>query len=305
MMPGMATDHRSPAGTPVVTPEPAAPDVASVMATDAGTGTAALDALGQTGSLCPYLRTADGSHRALGVSRDHRCWAVEPPASIPSGTQSGLCLASFQRCDRYVAAQDRRAAGLATDHIPARLVTTPRFAIPVDPLPVVVDVRASGRDQGPAAPLTSDAMRRRLPLVAVAAGGIAVAVLGLAAVLGGLAGRPAPTQPTTAAVAAGSPTLEATAPPSAAPRPTPLPTVAGTAAAATHDSVTPQAEPTPTDYPVEIARTYLVKEGDTYRTLAKRFGVKPRDLRALNGPLRVGERIVVPVAPWVTDAPEG
>jgi LysM repeat protein len=54
---------------------------------------------------------------------------------------------------------------------------------------------------------------------------------------------------------------------------------------------------------VEIARTYVVKEGDTYRSLAKRFGVRPRDLRALNGPLVVGERILIPAEPWVTDAP--
>ena len=71
----------------------------------------------------------------------------------------------------------------------------------------------------------------------------------------------------------------------------------------------PQGEPTatpgPTSYPVEIRRTYLVKEGDTYRTLARRFDVKPRDIRALNGggALVVGERILIPAAPWVTDAP--
>jgi LysM repeat protein len=73
--------------------------------------------------------------------------------------------------------------------------------------------------------------------------------------------------------------------------------------------VVPQAEPTATprpSYPVDIRRTYVVKEGDTYRTLARRFDVKPRDIRALNGggELVVGKRIRIPAEPWVTDAPD-
>jgi hypothetical protein len=300
----MAADPRSSAGAPGIAPEPADADVARAVAMNGATGTAVLDALAETGSLCPYLRMADGSHRALGTSRDHRCWAVDPPATIAPAVQADLCLASYRRCDRYAAAQDRRAAGLATDHIPARLVTTPRFAIPIDPVPVVVDARASGRDQGAATPGAAGDMRRRLPLIAAAVAAAVVGVAGLAIVLGGLAGQPAPTPPLAAVAGTGTPTAGATVTPVATPRPTLAPTPAGSAPVATDPAVVPQAKPTPTEYPVEIARTYLVKEGDTYRTLAKRFGLKPRDLRALNGPLRVGERIVIPVGPWVTDAPD-
>jgi LysM repeat protein len=247
---------------------------------------------------------ADGSHRTLVASRDHRCWAVEPPATIPAGTQAELCLAAFRRCDRYATAQDRRAAGLATDHIPARLVTTPRFAIPVDPVPVVVDARPSGRDSAVAAPLADAARRRRVPLNAAGAGVVAVGAIGLAAILGGLGGQPGPTPPLAAVAGTSLPTAGATVAPADTPRPTLAATPAvPSAPASTNPGVGSQDHPSPTPYPVEIARTYLVKEGDTYKKLAKRFGVKPRDLRALNGPLVVGERIVIPVGPWVTDAP--
>lgn len=307
MMPPMAADPRSPAPQPGIAPDPAEPVVRAVT-TSGGTGTAVLEALEQTGTMCPYLRMADGSHRALGVSREHRCWAVEPPSTLPGETQTELCLSSsFGRCERFVAAQDRRAAGLASDHIPARLVTSPRFAIPVDPVPVVVDARTGSRDQGAATPMAAAAMRRRLPLIAAAVAVLVVGGLGLAALLGGLSGQPAPSA-TPLLAAAGSSTSPTTAPataPMATPVATPAPTPgAPTPAASDGAVVVPQVDPTPTEYPTEIARMYRVKEGDTYRTLARRFGVKPRDLRALNGPLRVGDRIAIPAGPWVTDAPD-
>lgn len=300
MMPPMAADPRSPAPQPGIAPDPAEPVVRAVT-TNGGTGTAVLEALEQTGTMCPYLRMADGSHRALGVSREHRCWAVEPPPSLAAATQTELCLTeSFGRCDRFVAAQDRRAARLASDHIPPRLVTAPRFAIPVDPVPVVVDARAGSREQGAAVAMTDGAMRRRLPLIAAAVAIAVVGVVGLAAVLGGLGGQPGPTPLLAAGGSSADPSVAPTTAPVATPAPTPVPTVAPPSPAGT---AMPQARPTPTQYPVEIARMYRVKEGDTYRTLAKRFGVKPRDLRALNGRIRVGERIAIPVGPWVTDAP--
>lgn len=304
MMAGMATDPRSLAGAPSSAPDPADPDLGRTATTKGATGTAVLDAPAQPGALCPYLRMADGTHRAMGVSRDHRCWAVEPPATIGSATQEDLCLASYRRCDRYAGAQERRAAGLASDHIPAGLVTTPRFAIPVDPVPVVVDARPSGRDQGASPPTAGAALGRRAPLIAAAVGVGVLGVLGLAAVFGGLGGQPGPTPPLAGVVASGGPTAAATQPPVPTSRPTTAPTPAGSAPSATDSASGPQPQPTPTEYPVEIARTYVVKEGDTYRKLARRFGVKPRDLRALNGPLEVGARIVIPVGPWVTDAPD-
>jgi hypothetical protein len=310
MMQPMAPDTRSPAAVPAIAPEPAEPDVARAVTTSGAPGsTATLDVLTQTGTLCPYLRMTDGSYRAFGASRDHRCWAVEPPATIPAATQADLCLVvSHAGCQRYVAAQDKRAAGLATDHIPDRLVRRPRFVIPVDPVPVVVDAKPSGRDPGTAPSVVDDAMRRRLPLIAAGVGVAIVALIGLAAIFGGT-GQPGPTPPLAAVVASGDPAAGATAVPAATAGPTQAATPGATQggpAASAGSGVVPQGEPTAIpepSYPVEIARTYVVKEGDTYRSLAKRFGVRPRDLRALNGSLVVGERILIPAEPWVTDAP--
>ena len=53
-------------------------------------------------------------------------------------------------------------------------------------------------------------------------------------------------------------------------------------------------EPTPTP---EIARKYTVKPGDTIRSIASKFGLKPRDLRAVNDigeDVQVGQRLRIP-----------
>ncbi len=312
----MAADPRSPVRAPGIAPDPAeapaSPSTARAVTANGAPGVAtATDTQAQLGAICPYLRMAEGTHRALAATREHRCWAVEPPAAISLDTQTDLCLvAAHGRCDRYVAAQDRRAARLATDHIPSRLVTSPRFAIPVDPVPVVVDARGAGRESGAKAPAPGELARRRLPAIAAGIGLLLVGVIGLAALFGGLGGQPGPTPPI--AALAGSPNATpGPTEPSATPGPTPVvtPVAASPEAPRAREgaSVVPQGDPTAIPDPlpsIEIARTYLVKEGDTYRKLAKRFGLKPRDLRELNGRLKVGERILVPAAPWVTDAPD-
>lgn len=304
-MPRMATDPRPAVRALTVAPETVAAELGEPVAADRPDEGQVADAVVGIASICPYLRMADGSHRVNGSQREHRCWAVEPPSTIPSATQSDLCLvAAHGRCDRFSAAQARRAAGLASDHIPARLVTRPRFALAVDPVPVMVDARAGGREQGPGAPLPVGAPHGRLPMVAAAAGVLIVGGAGVVGLLGGLGNQPVPTPPLAAVTGTAAPTDAAATVPVDRPSPTVAPTPAGSEPGPSADPVVvPQSEPTATPYPVAIARTYLVKEGDTYRALAKRFGVKPRDLRALNGPLKVGERIVIPVAPWVTDAP--
>jgi hypothetical protein len=309
MMPRMAPDTRSPAAVPAIAPDPAQAEVARSVTTNGTAATVASDVLAQTGTICPYLRMADGSHRALGPSRDHRCWAVEPPTTIPAATQADLCLAvSHAGCQRYVAAQDRRAAGLASDHIPAGLVRRPRFVIPVDPVPVVVDARTGGREAGTIPSAHDEAIRRRLPLIAAGVGVALIALIGLAALFGGTGGGPGPTAPLAAVVASDAAGAGGTTLTGATPLPTllvtPVPTPAGTAPSATDAAgVVPQGGTPEPSYPVEIARRYLVKEGDTYRSIARRFDLRPRDLRALNGELVVGKRILIPAEPWVTDAP--
>ena len=48
----------------------------------------------------------------------------------------------------------------------------------------------------------------------------------------------------------------------------------------------------------QIARRYTVKEGDTIKSIANKFGLKPRDLRAVNTigkDVVVGQRLRIPV----------
>src|SRR6188472_4295665 len=93
MMARMAPETRAPAAAATAL-DPGAPDVGRAVTTNGTPGMAVGgDTLPMSGTICPYLRMADGSHRTLGASRDHRCWAVEPPDSIPSATQADLCLA--------------------------------------------------------------------------------------------------------------------------------------------------------------------------------------------------------------------
>jgi LysM repeat protein len=89
---------------------------------------------------------------------------------------------------------------------------------------------------------------------------------------------PAPTSPPSPRPAR---TVAATEPPATPPRSTPDP------------AVTPRPEPTATVQPTptpEIARRYTVKEGDTIKSIANKFGLKPRDLRAVN---TIGKEVVV------------
>jgi hypothetical protein len=306
----MAADTRPPTGTPAAVagsagavPEQVAPAI--------GTGAApsvvdAADALTRPAVLCPYLRMADGSHRALATSRDHRCWAVDPPGAVSAQVQSELCLgAAHTACERYVAARDHRAVGLAADHIPPHLIGSPRYAVPIDPVPVAVDARAPGRDAGPMAGTVS---RRRLPALLIAGGVMLLSVVVLAALLaGGILGttHASPTPALAALAASTGPTSAPTPRPTRTPTATPTERPTSAPASAPAGEVVPETVgPTPpvatTPIPsFEVRRLYLVKEGDTWQTIATRFGLRPKDLKAVNGPLVVGEKIVIPAGPVV------
>jgi LysM repeat protein len=71
-------------------------------------------------------------------------------------------------------------------------------------------------------------------------------------------------------------------------------------------SLTPTARPKPTARPtpiVPIARKYTVKVGDTIKSIATKFGLKPRDLRAVNDigkDVVPGQRLLIPARPVPT-----
>ena len=78
--------------------------------------------------ICPYLRAADGTWRSAVPAREHRCWAFEPVIELPGLTQQRLCLTqAHSGCERFLHAQERRAAALARDHIAPERVETARF----------------------------------------------------------------------------------------------------------------------------------------------------------------------------------
>ncbi len=283
---------------------PAAADEAadaSVETATVATGQAVLPILPMSAppaGVCRYLRAADGSHRTAAASKEHRCWAVEPPSTLPGATQQELCLGpAHTGCERYLMLQERRAAALAADQIPAALLDAPRFAPSVSVVPVAVDVRPSGREMG------SEDRRRRLPSILIGTGVAVVAIVVIIALLGGgafLGADATPTAPAIAGAASDGPT--ATVRPAMTPTPvaTPAATVAPSAAVA---------DPTPpsTSAPLPsftVRRMYTVRKGDTWRSLARRFGLRPRDLRAVNpirGQLKVGTVIVIPASQVVTD----
>gem|GEM_PF-1346862 len=262
------------------------------------------------GSICPLLRAADGSWRSAVPTKEHRCWAGQPPSPLPTATQLELCLTSAHGgCERYLNNKDQRAAALAQDDIEIGRLETARFGPFVSPVPIAVDARPPRSDHG----ARSAAGRRRVPGMIVGGGVVLVGVVALAAILGGsrlpgIAALPSATVPVTGAPGVQASPIPATTvdvpQPTIAPTPAPTPgptpaasvapgasTPAATAVPAS--TATPQPTPTP-----EIARKYTVKQGDTIKSIAIKFGLRPRDLRNVNTigkDVVVGQRLRIPV----------
>ena len=105
---------------------------------------------------------------------------------------------------------------------------------------------------------------------------------------------PAPTLALTPATTQ-APSLRPAATASAAPSQVASPSAAspGPATTTPEPVASPGPEPTATVRPtpaVPIARRYTVKQGDTLKSIANKFGLRPRDLRAVNN---IGKEVVV------------
>ncbi|MCY7418926.1 MAG: LysM peptidoglycan-binding domain-containing protein [Chloroflexi bacterium] len=261
-------------------------------------------------SICPLLRAADGSWRSAVPTKEHRCWAGEPPSPLPTATQQELCLTSAHGgCERYLNNKDRRAAALAQDDIEIGRLETARFGPFVSPVPVAVDARPPRPDHR----VRSVVGRRRIPGMIIGGGVVLVGVVALAAILGGsrlpgVAALPSPTVAVTGAPEGQvTPVPAATADvpepmiartPALTPGPTPAASVApGASTPAASDAPVPTAATRPTPTP-DIARKYTVKQGDTIKSIARKFGLRPRDLRNVNTigkDVVVGQRLRIPV----------
>ncbi len=221
-----------------------------------------LDTQALLAGICPYLVSEDGAWRAARPMREHRCTAVRPPATLPLGKQRRLCLVEAHRaCPAYEAAQERRAAELASAGISTRALAARQTRPLARTLPVALD-----KPTAIPAPTALVEAVRRLGRVRLAALILLAGIVVLLALVGRGAqdARPSPT-PVTGVGA------------TRAPSPTPTRTRA-TPAPATAPPTPARATPTPAPSPA----TYVVERGDTLVAIAARFNTTVELLRRLN-----------------------
>jgi LysM repeat protein len=257
--------------------------------------------------VCPLLQSSDGGWRSAYASRDHRCWAITPPAQLALAKQRQLCLtAGHAGCATYSAAAGAwsspgsgssprvleasllwpavRATPLALE--PSRGRTGSR---PVSPgraggqtllvalmvlafLVLVIARTATPSAQGPSSSAQGPSSSTGVP------GGVVASASPREAT-----GSPGPA--TSASASAVPPT------PSADPEPTSSPSPASTPAP-------PKVTPAPTKAPTGTRR-YTVQTGDTLSGIAAKFGTTVAAIRAANGIkdprlIRVGQVLVIP-----------
>jgi LysM repeat protein len=234
---------------------------------------------------CPFLVSADGAWRGAGVTREHHCAAVAPPAPLAAEKQRRLCLtADHAGCATYLAAQ------AASGSIPGRAPGLPRPIART--APVILD---HGRFSISIPAFRSDRSTGQTVLVAIL---ILAFVAVVIAKLSGVGGSPAGFDrlPSPAATSSGS------AAPSATPRPTATPTALPTSSAATSTAPSASAATGPAASPRPSAatgRTYVVKANDTLISIANRFGTTTREIIRLNkltspSNLKIGQVLQLP-----------
>lgn len=238
---------------------------------------------------CPFLVADAGGWRLDIPTRDHRCAAFSPPASLSPEKQARLCLTpAHTGCATYLASLTARTERLGAT--PVRRATRWGLArttsIIEDPGGIRARVMAIVLD------------RRRWPAIPAV---ILVTTLFVLALSGFRAGVPA------SPVATASPgAAAATSPASAATTPGPAATTdAASPAPATSAPETvppPTAKPTKppaTSKPAATFRTYTVQRGDTLTAIASRFGttvaaiVRLNDLPNRNS-LSIGQVLRIP-----------
>ncbi len=254
---------------------------------------------GAVAAVCPLLVSDDAAWRSAYASRDHRCWAVRPPAPLTLAKQRELCLTSDHAgCTTYAAVH----GGPKDDGDPAS-----------------VDPRSAGSLLWPAVrstPLALEPSRGRtgaLPLAPGRAGGQAllVGLMVLAFLVLVIARTSGPSQagssPPGASGAIGvspsigpTPSAVPSAMPGGSPSVVPSATPGGSPAPASQPPPSATAAATPSPTPgASAVRRYTVKSGDTLSSIAARFGVTVTAIATANGItdrrlIRVGQVLVIP-----------
>ena len=235
---------------------------------------------------CPFLVSADGAWRGAGVTREHHCAAVAPPAPLAAEKQRRLCLtADHAGCATYLAAQ------AASSSIPGRAPGLPRPMART--APVILD---HGRFSIGMPAFRSDRSTGQTVLVAILILAFVAIVIAKLSGVGGSPGTGFDRSPSAAATSSGSPA------PSATPRPTATPTALPTSSAATSTASAsaatgPAASPRPSA--ATTGRSYVVKANDTLVSIANRFGTTTREIIRLNkltspSNLKIGQVLLLP-----------
>lgn len=192
--------------------------------------------------ICPFLRARDGAWRSASPVREHRCWAADPPSELPVLTQQRLCL---------MRGHDGCERFLHARELRSAALSRERPGGGSRHDPAGSRGRSSGgggsRSGGVVAAIFS--LIVAVPRLALASFGVALAAIVFLVVVGGGTPEPVPT---------------GSAPVSMAP--------VMTASPASVDA-SPGADG---------LRRYRVRPGDTLRTIADRFGISVRQLRAVN-----------------------
>lgn len=231
--------------------------------------------------VCPLLVSADGAWRSAYASRDHRCWAVRPPAPLNLAKQRVLCLTrEHAACSTFLATQTQAGVEDGSLLWPAVRLT----------------------------PLVLEPSRGRtgvLPVTSARAGGQAVLVglMVVAFLVLVVARTTAPAQapsatPGSSVVSVASPT------PRISPSPAASPTGPASASPAPSGSPTPSGSvgvsPAATVSPIpSVGRRYTVQPGDTLSGIAARFGSTVKAIAEANGItdpglIRVGQVLIIP-----------
>ena len=249
--------------------------------------------------VCPLLQSLDGGWRSAYASREHRCWAITPPAPLALGKQRQICLTpGHVDCATYGAAGGSWPG-------PASVLPEPRIEESllwpaVRATPLVLEP-----SRGRSGPLPGTRSRAGGQTLLVALMVLAFLVLVIARTTTPSAQGPSPSGGVAAGVVASG------APSGTTPSPVPGDTTPPTAPAATPSAGTPSssppltstpapstAAPSPTPVPTD-ARRYTVRSGDTLGGIAAKFGTTVGAIAKANGItnprlIRAGQVLIIP-----------
>lgn len=241
---------------------------------------------------CPYLQAETGGWRLDTPTRDHRCGAFSPPASLSPEKQSRLCLtADHTTCATYLASLAAREARLG--NVPADRTTRWGLAR------TTTVIEDAGGIRGRLLALVLD--RRRWPAIPAVLLVTTLFVLALSGFRAGIPSTPiATSSPGPGAVASDRPASFAPSqPPAATAAPTEQPASASPTEAPTAEPTEgPTAAPV-TPEPAASFRSYVVKSGDTLSAIAADFGVSVGAIVQLNNiedpaRLQIGQVLLIP-----------